>query len=35
MLDKTIPYYNIIMKRYKGTIIPDFIEMNLSKRLLK
>ena len=25
MLDKTIPYYNIIMKRDKGTTIPDFI----------
>lgn len=25
MLDKTIPYYNIIMKRYKGTTIPDVI----------
>lgn len=25
MLDKTLPYYNIIMKRRKGTMIPDTI----------
>lgn len=23
MLDKTIPYYNMILKRYKGTWVPD------------
>lgn len=25
MLDKTIPYYNIIMKRIKGTVFPEVI----------